>query len=69
MDAMMGQQQMDYGQNDSHNVPAARPQVMDQMIGGDDGPMVIDEYSSSANVPQPRDNFGAGARENFPSGF
>jgi len=62
----MGMPQQPMG-HDDHGIPAARPQVMDQMIGGDDGPMDVDEYSSSANVP--RDNFGAGARDNFPSGF
>ena len=60
----MPQQPMGY---DDYGVRAARPQVMDQMIGGDEEPMVVDEYSSSANVP--RDNFNAGARNNFPSGF
>eukprot|EP00354_Favella_ehrenbergii_P003364 CAMPEP_0170465644 /NCGR_PEP_ID=MMETSP0123-20130129/9913_1 /TAXON_ID=182087 /ORGANISM="Favella ehrenbergii, Strain Fehren 1" /LENGTH=62 /DNA_ID=CAMNT_0010731597 /DNA_START=1247 /DNA_END=1435 /DNA_ORIENTATION=- len=53
---------------DDQGIPAARPQIMDQLIGGgDDEPMVVDEYSSSANVP--RDNLSAGARDNFPSGF
>ena len=45
---------------DEHGVREARPQIMDQLIGGGgDGPMVIDEYSSGAN--RPRDRFGAGA--------
>ena len=41
----------------------------EQLIGGDDGPMVVNEYSSSANVP--RDRFPRAApRNNFPdSGF
>ena len=30
--------------------------------------MAVDEYSQNAMRP-PRDNFGAGAQENFPSGF
>lgn len=50
---------------DEAGVREARPQVMEQMIGGmDDGPMVVDQP-----VPQRPDRFGAGARENFPSGF
>ena len=40
---------------------------MDQLIGGgSEEPMVVDEYSSGLIPP---DNFGAGARDNFPSAF
>ena len=46
---------------------AAQPQVMDQLIGGgSEEPMVVDEYSSGLAPP---DNFGSGARDNFPSAF
>ena len=51
--------------DDGSGVRAARPQVMDQMIGGFEEPMPVDELSGGA-MP---DHFGAGARDNFPSGF
>ena len=51
---------------DEHGVRAAQPQVMDQLIGGIEEPMPVDEYSE---VRPPPDRFGAGARDNFPSGF
>ena len=49
---------------DETGVRAARPQVMDQLIGGFEEPMAVDEMSGG--MP---DRFGAGAREDFPSGF
>ena len=64
-DAFQSEQMMDDG---GAGVRAAQPQVMDQLIGGVEEPMQVDEYSSHA-VRAPRDNFGAGARDNFPSGF
>jgi len=42
---------------DEHGVRAAQPQVMDQMIGGIEEPMDIDEYSQ--NPPLAEHNFSS----------
>lgn len=42
---------------DEHGVRAAQPQVMDQMIGGIEEPMDVDEYSY--NPPVAEHNFSS----------
>lgn len=56
--------------DDFEDMADARPQVVEQLVGGrsDEAQRVVEEFERH-NAGRIRDQFGAGAEENFPSSF